>query len=107
MSTPELRVAVLGVGMMGANHVDRITRRIDGARVAVVNDYATDRANAVAAAANSRITAGIRCGLAFIPWLLKGGSCIMTRIVAKLAKAKGTNRAVNRSLHQKVEGREE
>jgi myo-inositol 2-dehydrogenase / D-chiro-inositol 1-dehydrogenase len=50
VSTPELRVAVLGVGMMGANHVDRITRRINGARVAVVNDYAADRANAVAAA---------------------------------------------------------
>jgi myo-inositol 2-dehydrogenase/D-chiro-inositol 1-dehydrogenase len=50
VSTPELRIAVLGVGMMGANHADRITRRINGARVAVVNDYAADRANAVAAA---------------------------------------------------------
>ena len=50
MSRPELRIAVLGVGMMGANHVDRITRRINGARVAVVNDYAADRANAGAAA---------------------------------------------------------
>ena len=38
MTTPELRVAVLGVGVMGADHVERITRRISGARVAVVNE---------------------------------------------------------------------
>ena len=36
--------------MMGADHVDRITRRINGARVAVVNDYVADRANEVAGA---------------------------------------------------------
>ena len=35
----DLKIAVLGVGMMGADHVARITARISGARVVVVNDY--------------------------------------------------------------------
>ncbi|CDO10428.1 inositol 2-dehydrogenase [Mycolicibacterium cosmeticum] len=45
----DLKIAVLGVGMMGADHVARITSRISGARVVVVNDYLTDKAEAVAA----------------------------------------------------------
>lgn len=45
----ELRIAVLGVGMMGADHVARITSRIAGARVAVVNDYFLDKAEELAA----------------------------------------------------------
>jgi myo-inositol 2-dehydrogenase/D-chiro-inositol 1-dehydrogenase len=45
----DLRIAVLGVGMMGADHVARITSRISGARVAVVNDYLTEKAEQVAA----------------------------------------------------------
>lgn len=45
----ELRIAVLGVGMMGADHVARITSKIAGARVAVVNDYVVDRAEQLAA----------------------------------------------------------
>jgi len=45
----DLRIAVLGVGMMGADHVARITSRISGARVAVVNDYVTEKAQEVAA----------------------------------------------------------
>ncbi|MBJ8344774.1 Gfo/Idh/MocA family protein [Antrihabitans sp. YC2-6] len=45
----ELRIAVLGVGLMGADHVERITRRISGARVSVVNDYVAEKAEAVAA----------------------------------------------------------
>jgi myo-inositol 2-dehydrogenase / D-chiro-inositol 1-dehydrogenase len=45
----DLRIAVLGVGMMGADHVARITGRISGARVAVVNDYLTEKAEQVAA----------------------------------------------------------
>ncbi|MBX7431804.1 Gfo/Idh/MocA family oxidoreductase [Mycobacterium sp. Y57] len=49
MSENELRIAVLGVGLIGAQHVDRITSRITGARVAVVNDYVTDKAEQVAA----------------------------------------------------------
>ncbi|WNG88091.1 Gfo/Idh/MocA family oxidoreductase [Mycobacterium sp. ITM-2016-00317] len=45
----ELRVAVLGVGLMGADHVARLTSRISGARVAVVNDYVTEKAEQLAA----------------------------------------------------------
>ena len=47
----DLRIAVLGVGMMGADHVARITSRISGAQVAVVNDYLPEKAAEVAAAA--------------------------------------------------------
>ena len=45
----ELRVAVLGVGLMGADHVARIDRKIKGARVAVVNDYVAEKAEQIAA----------------------------------------------------------
>ena len=44
-----LRVAVLGVGLMGADHVERLSSRISGARVAVVNDFLTDKAERIAA----------------------------------------------------------
>lgn len=44
----DLKVAVLGVGVMGADHVARITSRISGARVVVVNDYITERAEQIA-----------------------------------------------------------
>ena len=45
----ELRVAVLGVGIMGADHVARLTNRISGARVVVVNDFITEKAEQIAA----------------------------------------------------------
>ena len=45
----ELRIAVLGVGMMGADHVARITERIKGARVSVLNDYFPEKAEELAA----------------------------------------------------------
>jgi myo-inositol 2-dehydrogenase/D-chiro-inositol 1-dehydrogenase len=45
----DLRVAVLGVGIMGADHVARIESRISGARVTVVNDYVTEKADKIAA----------------------------------------------------------
>ncbi len=45
----DLRVAVLGVGLMGADHVARLDRKIKGARVAVVNDYVTEKAEQIAA----------------------------------------------------------
>lgn len=45
----DLRIAVLGVGMMGADHVARITSRISGAHIAVVNDYLPEKAAEVAA----------------------------------------------------------
>src|SRR3954451_21399991 len=45
----DLRVAVLGVGIMGADHVARLNTRISGARVTVVNDYLTEKAEKIAA----------------------------------------------------------
>jgi myo-inositol 2-dehydrogenase/D-chiro-inositol 1-dehydrogenase len=45
----DLRIAVLGVGVMGADHVARITNRISNARVVVVNDYLSEKAQQVAA----------------------------------------------------------
>jgi myo-inositol 2-dehydrogenase/D-chiro-inositol 1-dehydrogenase len=45
----ELRIAVLGVGMMGADHVARISTKIAGARVSVVNDYVAEKAEQLAA----------------------------------------------------------
>lgn len=44
----DLRIAVLGVGVMGADHVARITSRISGAAVTVVNDYLPEKAAEVA-----------------------------------------------------------
>ncbi|GAB3914477.1 inositol 2-dehydrogenase [Microlunatus endophyticus] len=44
----DLRVAVLGVGMMGGFHVETLSRRVHGATVSVINDY--DQAKAVAVA---------------------------------------------------------
>jgi myo-inositol 2-dehydrogenase / D-chiro-inositol 1-dehydrogenase len=44
----ELRIAVLGVGMMGAFHVDALSKRVRGARVAVVNDFLADKAAEIA-----------------------------------------------------------
>jgi myo-inositol 2-dehydrogenase/D-chiro-inositol 1-dehydrogenase len=45
----DLRIAVLGVGVMGADHVARIASRISGAAVTVVNDYLPEKAADVAA----------------------------------------------------------
>lgn len=45
----DLRVAVLGVGVMGADHVARLNTRISGARVTAVNDYVTEKAEQLAA----------------------------------------------------------
>lgn len=45
----DLRVAVLGVGMMGADHAARITNRIGGAQVTVINDLMPEKAHEVAA----------------------------------------------------------
>lgn len=47
----DVRVGVVGVGQMGADHVERITQRIKGARVTVVNDFRRETAEAVAAGA--------------------------------------------------------
>lgn len=44
-----LRVAVLGVGIMGADHVARLSSRISGATVTVVNDFIAEKAEQIAA----------------------------------------------------------
>lgn len=46
---PELRVGVVGVGVMGADHAERLVRRIGGARLVAVADPVLDRAQALAA----------------------------------------------------------
>ena len=54
----DLRVAVLGVGRMGADHVARLHDEITGAQVTVVSDVAIDRATAIALnAPGSRVLA--------------------------------------------------
>jgi len=45
----DLRVGLLGVGMMGVEHALRLTHRISGARLVAVSDPATDRAQQLAA----------------------------------------------------------
>lgn len=49
MADRDLRVAVVGAGMMGSDHVARITRRISGAQVASIVEPDADRAAAAAA----------------------------------------------------------
>jgi myo-inositol 2-dehydrogenase / D-chiro-inositol 1-dehydrogenase len=51
----ELKIAVLGVGMMGAFHVDALTSRIRGATVTVVNDFLADKAAEIAEKAGARV----------------------------------------------------
>ena len=53
----DLRVAVLGVGMMGAFHVDALSKRVRGAKVTVVNDFLADKAAEVADAVGARVEA--------------------------------------------------
>ena len=63
----ELRVAVLGVGVMGADHVARIQSRISGARVSVVNDYVTEKAEQIGVPVeNIFSTLGTYLGSAYI-----------------------------------------
>src|SRR5699024_5057455 len=47
----DIRVGVIGVGKMGADHVERISRRTKGARVSAINDYVRDSAEKVSASA--------------------------------------------------------
>ena len=53
----DLRIAVLGVGMMGAFHVDALSKRVRGAKVTVVNDFLADKAAEVAGAVGARAEA--------------------------------------------------
>lgn len=51
----DLRVAVLGVGVMGAFHAEALSTRVRGARVSVVSDFSVDRAEAMAARVGARV----------------------------------------------------
>jgi myo-inositol 2-dehydrogenase / D-chiro-inositol 1-dehydrogenase len=53
----DLRIAVLGVGMMGAFHVDALSKRVRGARVTVINDFLDDKAAEVAEQVGARVEA--------------------------------------------------
>ena len=43
-----IRVGVIGVGVMGADHARTLTRVISGATVSAVTDFDVDRAHALA-----------------------------------------------------------
>src|SRR5829696_1642681 len=51
----DLRISVLGVGMMGAFHVEALSKRVHGARVTVINDSFGDKAAKVAAQVGARV----------------------------------------------------
>lgn len=51
MSDKDLRVAVVGAGMMGSDHIARIEHRISGARVAAIVEPDANRATAAAVSA--------------------------------------------------------
>ncbi len=51
----DVRVGVIGVGVMGHDHVTRITERIKGARVSAVYDYMAATAQTVAAEAGAEV----------------------------------------------------
>ncbi|HEY5820767.1 MAG TPA: Gfo/Idh/MocA family oxidoreductase [Propionibacteriaceae bacterium] len=53
----DLRIAVLGVGMMGAFHVDALSKRIRGAKVTVVSDFFAEKAEEIAAGIGARVVA--------------------------------------------------
>jgi len=54
----DVRIGVIGVGKMGADHVERISRRTKGARVSVISDYLRETAEkASATAPGSRVVA--------------------------------------------------
>jgi myo-inositol 2-dehydrogenase/D-chiro-inositol 1-dehydrogenase len=52
-----LRIAVLGVGLMGAFHAEALSTRVRGARVSVVNDFFADKANEIAASVGAKVVA--------------------------------------------------
>jgi myo-inositol 2-dehydrogenase/D-chiro-inositol 1-dehydrogenase len=49
VSGEPLRVGIVGIGRMGADHADRIAHRVAGARLVAVSDPARDRARELAA----------------------------------------------------------
>jgi myo-inositol 2-dehydrogenase/D-chiro-inositol 1-dehydrogenase len=64
MTDRDLRIAVVGAGVMGGDHIARITRRISGARVVTIVEPDTGRAAAAAAdAPGAAVRADIRDAL--------------------------------------------
>jgi myo-inositol 2-dehydrogenase/D-chiro-inositol 1-dehydrogenase len=53
----DLRVAVLGLGMMGAFHVDVLSTTVKGVTITVVNDFVRAKADDVAARVGARVVA--------------------------------------------------
>ena len=51
----DLKIAVIGVGMMGAFHVDALSKRIRGAEVSVISDYFPEKAKEIADAIGARV----------------------------------------------------
>src|SRR5436190_24376357 len=49
MGAQDLSIGVIGVGMMGADHAERVVNRIAGATLAAVSDPDTARADQLAA----------------------------------------------------------
>lgn len=58
MSKRDLRIAVVGAGMMGGDHVARIAQRISGATVATIVEPDAARADAAAATAPAAVVRG-------------------------------------------------
>lgn len=53
----DLRVAILGLGLMGSFHTELLTSRIRGVQVTVVNDFVQAKAEEVAARIGARVVA--------------------------------------------------
>ena len=51
----ELRVALLGVGLMGAFHAEALSTRVRGASVTVISDFDAGRARAAADRVGARV----------------------------------------------------
>jgi myo-inositol 2-dehydrogenase / D-chiro-inositol 1-dehydrogenase len=51
----DLRIGVLGVGMMGAFHIEAISKRIRGAQVTLINDSIVEKAEQVAKQVGARV----------------------------------------------------
>ncbi|NQX13432.1 Gfo/Idh/MocA family oxidoreductase [Microbacteriaceae bacterium VKM Ac-2855] len=58
MTAQNLRVAVVGAGMMGADHIRRITQKISNATVTAIVEPFEERANAAAALAPGSVAVG-------------------------------------------------
>jgi predicted dehydrogenase len=50
-----IRVGVIGVGVMGADHARTLTRVISGATVSAVTDFDVDRSHALAAELGAQV----------------------------------------------------